>query len=1260
MGRHRLLTGRRLAGSAIVVLSGLLLGVLLAPRLISQDHSRALVATLVAKATGARTRVEGPITVRLLPRPSLSIEGLQLRSAAQGYRARLRQLSLTLALGPLIRGRLAVDELRIAHAAVTLDLGAETVAPVPIPELGALERLQARIEDLRLDLRLEPQAPEITAHLADLELSKDALSDRLSVQTRGTVAGQPFSLRAALDRVSELSAPARPVPLMVEISAAQAHLRVKGTVIPAAQGTAVDLQLSGEAPQAGALLRLAGLPSPELGPVRLRAHLAGPAAAPRLSQIALSLTRPPGVTLQAHGSIDDLWTIEDVDIRFSAHLSDPTVLSTLHTEGMPPLSRLDLQGSLRRRAPGGLWRIQGLDGQLETPQGLSVQLSGSTGLSLQTPGQPITDMALKVRLSAPNTMAARPLLFEQMPELGPVYGTMRLAASADALAVEDIDLHIGEETRIALAVRGRIARIPLSSDTPSSGIALDLQLRAVNTQQLARALDYPLPELGPIAASGHLSGSVRRSELQALSVRVGSDKSLVIEGQGWVRMADLRAPDPIERLEIKLQARADTTRAVSRVLGRTLPELGPVSLSTLLTGDHAGLRATELKLVWGRPSGLRVRGEGEIGHLSGTKPQLRAIHVQVDARAPHSTSLRHLVELRGLPEVGPLHARFSLTGTSSRLRIHRLALDVGTTASLRVKARGEIERIEPTPVLKWQGLRLQLELTSPSTRALARLLGHELPDLGALRGSARLTGGGRSMALEDIRLTVGTRSRPLLVTTGQVGDLLHLDALALRTRIDIPYRKLLKPAVRAAFPEDARIEGELKLSRRQGILGAERFTLHSSATPTHSFYLRGTLRDLKGLNGLDAKIDFQARDAATLGLLLGRRWPRLPSLSGSGTVQGTLGKARFEGELRLGRTQATTQALLSLGQPRPRLQGSFRIPKLYLADFRTPGPSTQPTPAPPSPMPEAPESAPTTQPLFSRAPIGFERLHLLDLSLSLAVDQVIGVKGHVGDLHASVTLEDGQLAVRPARLVYQGGAVAFQLGIDTRGKTPHQSLELTADALSLGQLLGELEQRPPASGTLGVSARLSTSGRSPHQMASNLNGDLDLLLVDGKLLQTYMSLFVGNYLRWAITATIKPRSYSNIACGAIGLVAKEGKVESTLLYVDGDDLSMRGKLSLDLAQETIEAVLLPKPKRSFWAVANPVRLSGPILNPTVQALSTQSAVNAIGTVGGLVVAPYLYLANKISGALWDKSAKKKRKKRIQACLKRAGEEADKP
>lgn len=140
--------GWLLAGLALLVVV-VVAGVWLLPSVLDWNRYRATIAELASERIGLPVRIDGPISLTLLPEPVLTAGRVSLKGA--GGTVTAAQLRLQVALGPLLRGRIDARDLVLRGLDVTLPW-----APSAGPGLLAkaapdwLSHVSARVEGGRL------------------------------------------------------------------------------------------------------------------------------------------------------------------------------------------------------------------------------------------------------------------------------------------------------------------------------------------------------------------------------------------------------------------------------------------------------------------------------------------------------------------------------------------------------------------------------------------------------------------------------------------------------------------------------------------------------------------------------------------------------------------------------------------------------------------------------------------------------------------------------------------------------------------------------------------------------------------------------------------------------------------------------------------------------------------------------------------------------------------------------------------------------
>lgn len=107
---------KRILIAVLVVLAVVVGAVLIVPSFIDWNSYKAQIAERVSAATGRAVELKGDIGLSLLPSPALTVRDARLANAPGGSEpdmARLKELDVRVALGPLLSGRIQVQSIRL-------------------------------------------------------------------------------------------------------------------------------------------------------------------------------------------------------------------------------------------------------------------------------------------------------------------------------------------------------------------------------------------------------------------------------------------------------------------------------------------------------------------------------------------------------------------------------------------------------------------------------------------------------------------------------------------------------------------------------------------------------------------------------------------------------------------------------------------------------------------------------------------------------------------------------------------------------------------------------------------------------------------------------------------------------------------------------------------------------------------------------------------------------------------------------------------
>ena len=726
---------------------------------LSDDDYRRLATWLVERETGRAVAIEGQFSFHVSLEPSLTASDVRVANlgwASHPDFARVGHLEVQLALRPLLSGTLLIQRLIVEDADFGLEKRADgsTNWEMALPKGGLVPVLgTVALRNVAWDYR-----DHATGRVTSIALDHLTLQDVGNVARldgEGTWDGYKIGARGEFGTLAQALDSTSPFPIDLSVSLPALDLTLRGTMADPIAGRGLDLRLTGQSDNIGELVGLLRSDLPLAGHLDGEAKLSGDFAALRMSDLRLGVvddqSKELKSNLEATGLIGTIRPgeavpLEGIDLKVQLATST-AVLSRWLKREVPDLGpvqgRFDLTGSSQ------VLKVADLDLHAGGAEQLLIGARGAVEDIELAPALAVRGIDLHLEARAPSTSPLANLLKRPLPELGPIDGRFALSGDAEALKLSGLDLRVGSADQLTVAATGAIEEIRLTPEVAVQGLDLRLEAKAPSTAPLAKVLDRPLPELGPIDGRFALTGSAEALKLSDLDVRVGSADQLTIAAKGAVDEIRLMPDVAVEGLDLRLEAKSPSTAPLAKVLDRPLPELGPVDGRFALTGTAESLKLADLDLRIGSAGQLIITAKGAVGDIR-LRPSLavQGVDLRLDAKAPSTAALAKALDRR-LPELGALQASGRLTGGRDRLDLEGIDLRAGPPER-PIRVTGRIDN-----VLFLGAARASATFDSNLASLLGWALDRPLPELGPVRATARLAKVDDGLRLERLEATAG-------------------------------------------------------------------------------------------------------------------------------------------------------------------------------------------------------------------------------------------------------------------------------------------------------------------------------------------------------------------------------------------------------------------------------------------------------------------------------------------------------------------------
>ena len=774
---------------------------------------------------------------------------------------------------------------------------------------------------------------------------------------------------------------------------------------------------------------------------------------------------------------------------------------------------------------------------------------------------------------------------------------------------------------LALDLSGTIA-------DPIKGKGLDLLLRADDSDLAATIslLAGQVPPLGTMSLEARIGGDYATVRLDQVTGTFGQGDDLNIKVDG--RVADAWTGDG---MNLRISGLINDPAVWKWMTQGELADIRKGTLKGVVTRQAGAFRLNTLSCELRSKAGITVnlKGAVNIDPRSFTSGKLGADLV-VSLSSPTTAALQE-IGIGELPKLGPIKMSTHLFGDLPVLGFDTFAASVGRNNHhwlVFENGSGQIDLKETAALRKAS---FTFRASTPRPEALSRLFEIDIPAMDRTEVEGTLKVNGKRLLLENFNSWVGPPRKPIHKLSGTVVH--KMDAgTAAELFLDLDADRLLAQLSDLSPGDLGRVSGRLSAARERASWQINKLQLDSKGTDL--FQLGITAHKGRKEPGGQGHMDLRLRadDPPRLFKALGLGPTPIAPLYVEGRLINDQGPWRYHGGLQAGESNANVNLTATFSGDRPQLTGDIRIPKLTLSDI---GLSVEKAPATESPQVNSAKATPKksskrtgnasterrSDELFGRQPLDLTWLQALDLDVSVLVEKLHGVDFKIDRMKGKVILRDGLLRISPADFYYSGGAARGSYEIRSRG-IPKVSARMAINDLALGDLLEELLPDTIQGGILDVELKLDSQGHSLHQWMSNLNGEVDLAFEKAKIPSVYIETLSADVFGWTLGEATLSASDSPLDCAVIGLDIERGIGESHILLADGPNLTMTGRVLLDLNAETIDLVVLPKQKKGLFANATPVKVSGKLGDPHIEVIPAEAATIRIGK---MVLLPQVFV-----------------------------------
>ncbi len=751
------------------------------------------------------------------------------------------------------------------------------------------------------------------------------------------------------------------------------------------------------------------------------------------------------------------------------------------------------------------------------------------------------------------------------------------------------------------------------------GVDLQLEGQSSNPQVLSWLLFKKNDRMQEVQVSGRLktdAAIVSIHDLTATAKTVDGVK-LQINGNAVVHPQAYRLTQADAGLAVKFSA--PTLASANLFDSEAVPKLGPVSgsLKLALGRDVVAIYNADIEL--GERKSSHILLKGDVGYVQLFKDLvLPELNLQTEIQTKELAQLGKQLKYK-LPALGPATLRGKLVTKGSELQLQGANLEIGAAEqSLRAVGMFATQLRDPTNYK----VAVDVDIQASELTRLAEPFGYTVPQLGETHITGWLDASKSDLHIKDGLLVVGATGQPTMRADFNVTTEMQKGS-TINTKFDVAASSLI-----AAFSEMqpknlGRLQGNTKISHIDGKWSIESISMASSQTGLYQLNLDGSNVELQKFDEANIKASLVIDSPPKLGELLGVDLSGVGPFRQQGLLSMKQGRLHFDGKTSLGATHSTVEINGQFKDGKPVLSGSLEVPVMHLADF-----GLGASPASVSSTPD--KDKPSKRHVFSREKLNIAFLNDFDFDFTVSINKVESKEVSIDSISGRFQLHDGKLSVKPMQLIFEGGNTNINFEIKS-GEVPHYQLSMIADDLRLELLMAQVQKEVPIQGYSNIHLDLRAQGHSPHEIASSLSGNINLGLENARIPKHIVDKLSIDVFNWVLHKSPTSDKYTDLNCLIMIFAADQGELKSNTIIADGPHLSIGGRIDMDLGEETLDIVLIPKQKKKLWSSVAPVKVHGPMLDPKVSALPVKAALKQVGTVTMLstgIILP-VYAAEKL-------------------------------
>jgi len=201
---------------------------------------------------------------------------------------------------------------------------------------------------------------------------------------------------------------------------------------------------------------------------------------------------------------------------------------------------------------------------------------------------------LNIVTSAKSLQAYSHITQIELPDIGPVSGKLKLKNSDNKFSISNLKFIAGKEDDLNIQLHGAISELQIDEDLSVNGLDINGVLNLSTLENISSLVDISLPAVGPAQINFTVKGGSHSLSLPSIAIQLGNEKDLFVSGTGSIEQIDIRPDLRVTGVNLPIELKARSSTELTTLLGRDIPDLGPVYVKGFLKDREGNVRIDDI------------------------------------------------------------------------------------------------------------------------------------------------------------------------------------------------------------------------------------------------------------------------------------------------------------------------------------------------------------------------------------------------------------------------------------------------------------------------------------------------------------------------------------------------------------------------------------------------------------------------------------------------------------------------------------------